>query len=95
MHLNTPSRISKTTHGSTPVNFDGSVAVTLIQTGKLLRLPKVLDLVAMQRSAWYERVKDGRAPRPVRLGGSRAVAWREEEILSWIAELPTTEGASA
>ena len=89
MHLHTPSRPAQTTHGAPTANHDGPVTVTPAKPGKLLRLSGVLDLVALQKSAWYGFIRDKKAPRPVRLG-TRAVAWREDEILSWIAERTTT-----
>ncbi|MFA7604458.1 MAG: AlpA family phage regulatory protein [Novosphingobium sp.] len=51
---------------------------------RLLRLPEVLDLVAMKRTPWLDRVRRNEAPQPVRIG--RAVAWEEGEVQAWIAE---------
>jgi prophage regulatory protein len=45
----------------------------------LLRLPAVLALFPVSRSAWYEGVKLGKYPSGVKLG-TRAVAWRAEDI---------------
>lgn len=95
MYLHTPSRSAQTTHGAPTANHDGPVTVTPAKPGKLLRLPHVLSLVALQKSAWYGLIREGKAPRPVRLGGARAVAWREDEIFSWIAERTTTGSISA
>ena len=50
----------------------------------ILRLPDVLARVALSRSTIYQRVSDGRFPRPVSLGG-RAVGWIEAEVDDWIA----------
>ncbi len=47
----------------------------------LLRLPEVLRLVPVSRSSWYDGMKDGRYPSPVKLG-PRAVAWRSADILA-------------
>ena len=47
-----------------------------------LRLPQVLDRVGMRRSAWYDRVADGRAPGPIKLGGKLAI-WSDEAIDAW------------
>ena len=52
-------------------------------TGKLLRLEAVISLIGMKRSRILQKVKDGKFPKPLRLS-SRAVAWREREILEWI-----------
>jgi prophage regulatory protein len=45
----------------------------------LLRLSTVLLLIPISRSAWYQGIKDGRFPQPVKLG-PRTVAWRWEDI---------------
>jgi prophage regulatory protein len=50
---------------------------------KILRLPNVLDRTGLSRSTVYQRVTEGRFPRPVSLG-ARAVGWIETEIEEWI-----------
>jgi prophage regulatory protein len=49
---------------------------------KLLRLRAVEATCGLKRSEIYERIKEGRFPRPVPLGG-RAVAWVEKEVSEW------------
>ena len=49
---------------------------------RFLRLPAVLIRVGMRRSAWYQRILDGRAPGPLKLGGKMAV-WPESSIDAW------------
>jgi predicted DNA-binding transcriptional regulator AlpA len=44
-----------------------------------VRLPTILKLFPISRSAWLEGVKSGHLPRPVRLG-KRITAWRIEDI---------------
>jgi len=44
-----------------------------------LRLPQVLELFPISKSAWWRGVKDGKYPRPVKLG-KRCTAWRAAEI---------------
>ena len=51
---------------------------------KILRLPIVLDRTGLSRSTVYQRVMEGRFPRPVSLG-ARAVGWIETEVEEWIA----------
>ena len=51
---------------------------------RFLRLPEVLERVGLRRSAWYQRVLDGRAPQPLKLGAKIAV-WPENEIDAWQA----------
>lgn len=50
----------------------------------LLRLTAVLRRVGLGRSALYELMNAGCFPKPVRLSGTRAVAWPEHEIDEWI-----------
>lgn len=52
----------------------------------LLRLPGVLQRVPVSRSGWYQGVKTGKYPQPVRIG-ERAVAWKASEIDALIASL--------
>ena len=54
---------------------------------KLLRLPAVCELVGLSKTSIYAAMaKDGGQgfPTPVRIG-ARAVAWRESDVLTWIA----------
>lgn len=48
-----------------------------------LRLPQVLQLVPISKSAWWEGCKAGRFPKPVKLG-PRTTVWRAEEIMDFI-----------
>ncbi|HHH0823551.1 TPA: helix-turn-helix transcriptional regulator [Yersinia enterocolitica] len=60
---------------------------------RLIKLKTVLEYCAFSRATLYRQIKAGHFPEPVRLTGglddanvaSRSVAWREEEILQWIA----------
>ncbi len=58
------------------------------QHERLLRLPGVVERVALQRTAIYERVRAGTFPSPVHVT-SRAVRWRESDIDAWIAARPS------
>jgi predicted DNA-binding transcriptional regulator AlpA len=51
---------------------------------RLIRLKELLTLVPVSKTAWYEGVKTGRYPKPVKLG-PRTVAWRLSEIQTLIA----------
>lgn len=53
---------------------------------KLLRLNTVLSRVPIGRSAWYQGIKDGKFPPPVKLG-PKTSAWREADINKLIADL--------
>ncbi|MCC6162119.1 MAG: AlpA family phage regulatory protein [Acidobacteria bacterium] len=59
----------------------------------LLRLPAVLDLIGVSPSTLYQRIRDGEFPRPVAIG-SRARAWRAQDVRAWIESRPTS-GARA
>ncbi len=52
-------------------------------TKRLLRIPEVLDRVAMSRSTWLRAVKAGTAPAPLKISPGVAV-WTESQIDSWI-----------
>lgn len=49
---------------------------------RFLRLPAVIEMVGLQRTAIYGRIKAGTFPKPVQLG-PRAVAWDERELAEW------------
>ncbi len=51
---------------------------------RLLRLPATLDRVGLCRTAWLDLVREGQAPRPIKIG--RASAWPESEITAWLRE---------
>lgn len=53
----------------------------------LLRLEQVERTTGLKKSAIYAKIKNNEFPTAVRLG-SRAVAWRSDEIQSWINGLP-------
>lgn len=61
------------------------------ETG-FLRLPQIIGdskrgippLIPVKKSCWWQGVRDGRFPKPVKLG-ARATAWKVEDILALIA----------
>ena len=53
---------------------------------KLLRLNVVLSRVPISRSAWYQGVKDGKFPPPIKLG-PKTSAWRESDVNRLIQDL--------
>jgi len=53
---------------------------------RFLRLPAVIEMVGLQRTAIYGRIKAGTFPAPVQLG-PRAVAWDEQELVRWQGSL--------
>ncbi|MDY0029774.1 MAG: AlpA family phage regulatory protein [Pseudobdellovibrionaceae bacterium] len=55
----------------------------LPETG-FVRLPEVLKVFPVSKSTWWSGVKEGRYPRPVKLG-PKITAWRVEDIRGLIA----------
>ncbi len=51
---------------------------TLPSTG-FLRLPQVLRFIPVSKSLWWEGIKSGRFPQPVKLS-QKVTAWRAEDI---------------
>ena len=57
-----------------------------ISSNALLRLPQVLALMPVSRSAWWAGCKSGRYPKPVKLG-PRTTAWRAADIAALLEKL--------
>ena len=75
-----------------PSNSTAAVAPSEFLSCTLLRLPQVLKLFPVARTTWWRGIKDGRFPRPVRLG-PRSVAWRASDITALIERLGHGEAA--
>jgi predicted DNA-binding transcriptional regulator AlpA len=58
------------------------------ETG-FLRLPQVLRVIPLGKTCWWEGVKSGRFPKPVKLS-ARCTAWRAEDIRELIKVLSET-----
>ena len=56
-----------------------------------LRLPQVLAIFPISKSAWWEGCRTGRYPKPVKLS-SRTTVWRVEDIRAFIESLNQREG---
>ncbi len=54
---------------------------------KLLRIQHVLEIVPISKSAWWQGVRDGIYPQPIKLG-PRITCWRASEIYEMIDNLP-------
>ena len=48
-----------------------------------LRLPQILAIIPISKSAWWEGCRTGRFPKPVKLG-PRTTVWKAEEIRAFI-----------
>ncbi len=49
-----------------------------------VRLPVVIRVMGIGKTTWWAGVRDGRFPKPVKLG-ARTSAWRVEDIRALIA----------
>ena len=56
-----------------------------------LRLPQVLALIPISRSAWWAGCKSGRYPKPIKLG-LRTTVWKAADILALVESLSKNEG---
>ena len=51
---------------------------TLPETG-FARLPQILSLIPISRSAWWAGIREGKFPQGIKLG-SKTTVWRAEDI---------------
>ena len=51
-----------------------------------LRLPQILEIIPVSKSTWWQGCKDGRFPKPVKLGPKTTV-WRAEDIAALIERI--------
>lgn len=55
----------------------------LPETG-FVRLPEILRVFPVSKSTWWQGVKDGKYPKPIKLG-PKMTAWRVEDIRELIS----------
>jgi prophage regulatory protein len=55
-----------------------------MKTLAVLRRKQVETRTGLSRSTIYARIASGQFPRPIDLGGGRAVGWLESEIDAWL-----------
>ena len=55
---------------------------TLPETG-FVRLPQILSLIPISRSAWWAGIREGKFPQGIKLG-SKTTVWRAEDIRTLI-----------
>ena len=60
------------------------------ETG-FLRLPQVLSVIPVGKTTWWEGVRSGRYPKPVKLS-PRCTAWLAEDIRELIKGIAGKEG---
>ena len=57
-----------------------------------MRLPQILQLIPISKSAWWQGCRDGRFPKPVKLG-PKTTAWRVEDIAALIESIGSSPQA--
>ncbi len=57
-----------------------------IPTSGFLRLPQILAIIPISKSAWWDGCRTGRYPKPVKLG-PRTTVWRAEDIAAFIERI--------
>lgn len=62
---------------------------------QIWRLKKVMDRTGLGRSSIYKFIAEGAFPKPVPLGGGRAVGWLASEVEEWIMERVKARDAQA
>ena len=67
---------------------------TNISENAFLRLPQVLAIIPISRSAWWQGCKSGRYPKPIKLG-PRTTVWRSADIAALVERLSKGEGGQA
>lgn len=57
-----------------------------IPTSGFLRLPQILAIFPISKSAWWEGCRTGRYPKPIKLG-PRTTVWRAEDNTAFIERI--------
>ncbi|MTD33721.1 helix-turn-helix transcriptional regulator [Paludibacterium denitrificans] len=52
---------------------------------KALRMKMVMEITGLPRSTIYFYIKNGKFPKPIKLG-PKSSAWLDEEVYGWIEE---------
>lgn len=58
---------------------------TVPSPGDLLRLPEVLKRVPVARSTLWSWIREGRFPKPIKLGPMTR-AWRASDVAAWMEQ---------
>lgn len=56
-----------------------------------MRIGQVLSVIPIGRSTWWQWVRDGKAPSPIKLG-PKTTAWRAEDVRALIQSRGISEG---
>ena len=57
-----------------------------LENESLLRLPQVLKIIPISKSAWWQGCQDGRYPKPIKLG-PRTTVWKASVISAFMRQL--------
>jgi predicted DNA-binding transcriptional regulator AlpA len=60
--------------------------MTLMQETGFLRLSQIQELIPIGKTCWWDGVKTGRFPKPIKIS-ARCTAWRVEDIRDLIKTL--------
>lgn len=52
----------------------------------LLRLPQILEIIPISKSAWWQGCKTGKYPKPIKLS-ARTTVWKKSDIDALIRRL--------
>ena len=63
--------------------------------GNLKAIPPIPAIIPVSKSTWWEGVKSGRYPQPVRTLGLRITAWRVEDIRTLVSKQETARKSDA
>jgi prophage regulatory protein len=61
-----------------------------VPTVGFLRLEQILRLYPISKSSWWDGVKTGRFPQPIKLG-PRTTAWKASEVMELISSATATQ----
>ena len=64
-----------------------------IPASGFLRLPQILAIFPISKSAWWDGCRTGRYPKPVKLG-PRTTVWRAEDIRAFIERVSNQQDGS-
>ena len=61
-----------------------------IDPDSFIRISQVINLVGLKRSWIYQKIKEGKFPRPIKIG-SRASVWTRSSVSAWIQKMSEAE----
>jgi prophage regulatory protein len=53
---------------------------------KLLKIDQCLEIIPIAKSTWWQGVKEGKLPQPVKIGAS--TFWKYSDLMAFIANMP-------